>query len=363
MPFLKQTFMWIFFIVAMYLGGSSTQSSSNMLQGMGFVSIVMALVCLYIIFKLMWGARGTITTIIVIGAVVLYCAYTLGLFNGKSIGGIMTGEAPPPQQVTETDEDKQAQQTEMESLDAELFGADTPDEESEEQADAKQAQQQQQAQAQRQAQAQQQQQQNSGGLVGQIKTMLFGNQSNQNQSAVQNMDINPFDYPAISGYAKVVTGSTLYVNGLNVKMYGIDAPDISQTCADSHGRGYYCGREARSWLQDWLNNRDVTCHILGKVENGWATGTCFVENNKFDVAAVVVNAGWAVAFTQNTDVYVEYERQAKANRRGLWAGTFYKPWDWRKIQNRKVDIKIKYNAPQPIQQKKKKSGFDFWGLF
>ena len=333
MPFLKQTFMWIFFIVAMYLGGSSTQSSSNMLQGMGFVSIVMALVCLYIIFKLMWGARGTITTVAVIGAVVLYCAYTLGLFNGKSINGIMTGEAPPPSQVAESEEDNQTQQAEMESLDAELFGAEYGIKVE---------------------------------LVYYDGAQLFEdiNQANQNQTAVQNMDINPFDYPAISGYARVVTGSTLYINGLNVKMYGIDAPDISQTCADNHGRGYYCGREARSWLQNWLNNREATCHILGKVENGWATGTCFVENNKYDVAAVVVNAGWAVAFTENTDVYVGYERQAKANRRGLWAGTFYKPWDWRRIQNRKVDIKIKYNAPKPIQQKKKsKSKFDFWGLF
>ena len=355
MPFLKQTFMWIFFIVAMYLGGSSSQSSSDMLQGMGFVSIVMALVCLYIIFKLMWRARGTITTVAVIGAVVLYCAYTLGLFNGKSISGIMTGETPPPSQVTESEEDKQIQQTEMESLDAELFGADTAE-------DEEQQAQQQQIQQPAQQPVQQQQQQNNGGLVGTLKTVLFGEQTNQNQTAVQNMDINPFDYPAINGYARVVTGSTLYIDGLNVKMYGIDAPDISQTCADNHGRGYYCGREARSWLQNWLNNREVSCHILGKVENGWATGTCFVENNKYDVAAVVVNAGWAVAFTENTDVYVEYERQAKANRRGLWAGTFYKPWDWRRIQNRKVDIKIKYNAPKPVQQKKK-SKFDFWGLF
>ena len=351
MPFLKQTFMWIFFIVAMYLGGTSTQSSSNMLQGMGFVSIVMALVCLYIIFKLMWRARDTITTIAVIIGIVIYCSYTLGLFNGKTVNGIMTGEPSAPVENSETPEELSEEQKKMDSLDAQLFGADIEEETPTESA---------RQQTQRQP-TQNQKTVNNGGLVGKIKTMLFG-QRDEMPEAVQNMDINPFEYPAIKGYARVVTGSTLYIDGLNVKMYGVDAPDISQTCADSKGRGYYCGREARTWLQNWINNRDVTCHILGKVENGWATGTCFLDNNKYDVAAVVVNAGWAVAFTQNTDVYVDYERQAKVNRRGLWAGTFYKPWDWRKIQNRKVKIKINYNTPKvPINQSKK-SGFDFWGL-
>ena len=345
MPFLKQTFMWIFFIVAIYLGGASTQSSSNIMQGMGFVSIVMALVCLYIIFKLMWNARGTITNIVVISAIVLYCAYSFGLFNGKTVKGIMTGETTSVTENTASAQDEIQQQNAMqESLDIELFGGDVPEGQETGQ------------------RVQQTQQTENGGLVGQVKTYLFGNQSDSTQNSVKNMDINPFDYPATSGYARVVTGSTLNINGLNIKMYGIDAPDISQTCADRHGRGYYCGREARTWLQNWLNNREVTCHILGKIENGWATGTCFVDNNNYDVAAVTVNAGWAVAFTQNTDVYVDYERQAKVNRRGLWAGTFYKPWDWRKIQNRKVDIKVKYNAPKPTPAKKK-SKFDFWGLF
>ena len=349
MPFLKQTFMWIFFLVAMYLGGASTQSSSNMLQGMGFVSIVMALVCLYIIFKLMWNARGTITTVAVISGVVLYCAYSLGIFNGKTVKGIMTGEtAPVTENAVPSQDENQQQNTMEESLDVELFGGDEPEEQETNQT-ANQT-------------PRAQEQTADGGMAGQVKTYLFGNQSDSTPNSVKNMDINPFDYPATSGYARVVTGSTLNINGLNIKMYGIDAPDISQTCADRHGRGYYCGKEARTWLQNWLNNREVTCHILGKVENGWATGTCFVDNNNYDVAAVTVNAGWAVAFTQNTDVYVNYEGQAKANRRGLWAGTFYKPWDWRKIQNRKVDIKVKYNVPKPAQTKKK-GKFDFWGLF
>jgi endonuclease YncB( thermonuclease family) len=111
------------------------------------------------------------------------------------------------------------------------------------------------------------------------------------------------------------------------------------------------------WLQNWLGEKEISCRILSKVERGWVTGACFADEGKYDVAAVVVNAGWAVAYTQNTRIYVPYEQQAAEAHRGLWRGEFYKPWDWRKMQNRKVKIKI--NAPK---QTNKKSG-KFWGLF
>ncbi|MBR1600752.1 MAG: thermonuclease family protein [Alphaproteobacteria bacterium] len=369
MPFLKQTFMWLFFIVAMYLGGASTQSSSNMLQGMGFVSIVMALICLYIIFKLMWRARGTITTIVVISGIAIYSSYALGLFGNKTVEGIITGKPSPVQKAEDSEEQLQEQQQKMDSLDAQLFDAGTEDENNENSKAEYRTEQtvivKQEANNVVQQQSAKLQINNGGGLVGKVKTLLFGEQNNgqnsQTASTIKNMDINPFDYPAVTGYARVVTASTLFINGLNIKMYGVDAPDINQTCANHFGQGYYCGKEARNWLQSWLGNKEVTCHILGKVENRWATGTCFIDNNKYDVGAVVINAGWAVAYTKNTDIYIGYENQAKANKRGLWAGTFYKPWDWRKIQNRKVDVKVEYKLPKPAA--KKKNSFDFWGLF
>lgn len=344
MPFLKHSLLWVFFIVAMYLGGSATQSSGNLMQGIGFISIVMAFVCLYIIFKLVWVSRGTITTVLVIGGVVLYCAYTLGITGDKTLSGVMTGEQPVVEKSTDNGDEMAAQRQEMESLGVEMFGSGDGNENTEQQEPGNQT------------------SANNTGFLNKVKNMVSGNSSKQYSGTVQYMDINPFDYPSVSGSARVVTGSTVNIKGLNIKMYGIDAPDITQTCANHFGQGYYCGREARSWLQNWINNRIVTCHILGKVENGWATGTCFVDNNSYDLAAVVVNAGWAVAYTKNTDIYVAYENQANANRRGLWAGRFYKPWDWRKIQNRKVDIKIEYNPPKATS-KSGKGGFDFWGLF
>ena len=173
--------MWIFFLVAMYLGGVSTQSSSNVLQGMGFVSIVMALICLYIIFKLMWRARGTIATVTVIGGVVLYSAYSLGLFGNKTVNGIITGEPSPVQEVAENAEQQQAEQQKMDSLDAQLFGGNEENGESGDKEKKTASIQERQVVTSQPA--------DNGGLVGKIKTMLYGEQNNQVAASIKNMDI------------------------------------------------------------------------------------------------------------------------------------------------------------------------------
>lgn len=329
MPFLKQSLLWLFFAVSVYLGGSGIQSASTAGQGFGFVAVVLGLVCLYVLFKQMSGATSPLSVFLISGCVILYLGYCVGVFNKN----YLSTAAEKSVEITDTD-----------SLAEAMFGEDDVLNAQDQTAENDAA--------------------KSAGLWDGIKNLFAGKgQMNVAKSGIGS--INPLDYPAIFGIPRVISGSVLLVNGLYVKLLGIEAPDPRQTCANRNGAGYYCGHEAITWLQNWLNNRPVKCHILGDVSNGWTTGVCFVDDGKYDVAAVVTNAGWAVAYTKNTDIYVAYEQQASANHRGLWQGTFYKPWDWHKMQNRKVDIKIKYNKPKKTASapKKKKSGFSFKDLF
>ena len=343
MPLLKKTLLCIFFALAMYFGGSTTQSSSNLLQGMGFMSIVLALISFYIIYRLILAPlSGRMRLIIVIG-VIWYCCYSLDLFNGNTVSSLVTGEAPPAKELSNTEE---YNKSEAEQVIAEMFSDGTEEETAPVDVQNNNSQP---------VNVQKQ------GILQKLKGMFSSDNQKERSSFVAD-SIIPFDYPAIKGDPRVITGSLLRIRGLNIKLFGIDAPDRKQTCADHFGNSYSCGAEAVIWLQNWLNNREVTCHILGDIENSWATGSCFVEDNKYDVAAVVVNAGWAVAYTQNTKVYVPYEKQARENSRGLWQGTFYKPWDWRKIQNRRIEVKIKDSGSKKSGGGKK-GGFDFWGLF
>ena len=341
MNFLKNTLLGIFFLYAMYWGGVGTQSDSTFTQGMGFVSVVMAIVSLYILYKLLPKILSSVSTMLILACIILYSAYCLGFFNGKTIDGFMIGK-----ESTNTSEAEQYAADDIDFM--EDGGENTEDTGPKKVHITPQTS----AQSNNVPQQQTSTAAEDRGLIGKVKEVLFGKQ--QEQSATGGLDINPLDYPSVTGKARVITGSLLKVQGITIKLFGIASPDLRQTCADKHGAGYYCGRSAATWLRNWLGDKEVTCHILGDVVRNRATGSCFVNDYKYDLAAVVTNAGWAVAYTKITQVYIPYEQQAAQNHRGLWKGEFYKPWDWEKIQNRKVEIQI--HTPE------QKSSSKGWGL-
>lgn len=44
----------------------------------------------------------------------------------------------------------------------------------------------------------------------------------------------------------------------------------------------------------------------------------------------MVRQGWALAYRRYSKDYVGDENEAQAARRGMWAGEFEKPWEWRR---------------------------------
>ena len=162
---------------------------------------------------------------------------------------------------------------------------------------------------------------------------------------------NPNNYPAVYGVTRVINGDTLEMRGRYIKIYGIDAPESNQTCADGKGRAYRCGQEAARWLKSWISGHELECHVLKQDSKGNMVATCALGQS--DIGAALVNAGWAVADPKQSAIYVPYEQQARDNGRGLWQGQFYKPWDWREIQSKKPKIKV-IKPKQP-----KKSILDF----
>ena len=340
----KKLFLVLFFMGTMYFGGLSIQSDSALTQGFGFIVVIIAFGLLYVISKVMWRAMGFAASFCIIGSVVIFILYSLGLIGQGRLNSFVSGR-------------QMAKNAALNDY-AEFDYADLEAEINE---NAKAGKKQQQPPVETSAeQAYPHANQNnmlsadkSDDLLNSIKSFFSAN-----KSGGLTADFNPSEYPYLEGNPSVVTGSVLRMNGIYIKLLGIDAPDPEQTCADRHGGPYHCGRRALIWLQNWLQNRPVKCHIVGEIERNRATGVCFTADGNYDIAAVVVNAGWAVAYTQNTAIYVPYEEQAAANKRGLWSGKFYKPWDWRRIQNRKVKITI-------TRSKSGGSGFMDWlsGLF
>ncbi|MFH1557916.1 MAG: thermonuclease family protein [Pseudomonadota bacterium] len=128
----------------------------------------------------------------------------------------------------------------------------------------------------------------------------------------------------ITGPAFAVDGDTLHILDLRVRLDGIDAPELAQTCG-APGAAWPCGAEARRRLEDLLAVPLVTCHLRGSDAYGRRIGTCTARGR--DVARVMVEEGLALALSGRT--YKSDQDAAKRQGLGLWTGPFQRPADWR----------------------------------
>lgn len=142
-----------------------------------------------------------------------------------------------------------------------------------------------------------------------------------------------------SGRVSVGDGDSLTLAGESIRLHGIDAPELSQTCQGPRGKVWRCGQWARSQLREIVAQAPLRCIRRDTDRYGRTIATCTAGGQ--DVAALMVARGAAVAFTRFSDDYVSQERAAKAARRGLWAGSFQRPEDYRA----KASIP---EVPQPV---------------
>ncbi|GHF59390.1 endonuclease YncB(thermonuclease family) [Deinococcus metalli] len=130
----------------------------------------------------------------------------------------------------------------------------------------------------------------------------------------------------VSGVARVLDGDTLDVAGTRVRLYGIDAPEHDQTCRRA-GKTYACGQEAAASLRAFLGTRSVTCQRRDTDRYGRTVGVCRV--NGTDVNGWMVAQGHALAYREYATDYVPQENAARAAKRGVHAGTYVNPADFR----------------------------------
>jgi endonuclease YncB( thermonuclease family) len=126
------------------------------------------------------------------------------------------------------------------------------------------------------------------------------------------------------GRADVVDGDTLRFGAQRVRLTGLDAPELDQTCRDAAGEGYACGAAAKAFLVGFIGGRQVDCLRSGHDRYGRALAKCSVASS--DLGNAVVGAGWAVAEAD----YLFAVGEARLEKRGIWQGGFDAPADWRR---------------------------------
>ena len=131
----------------------------------------------------------------------------------------------------------------------------------------------------------------------------------------------------LSGIADVVDGDTLNINGARVRLEGIDAPEMGQTCTRGRAESWACGTEATKALARLVGGQQVRCEQRGLDKYGRILGVCFAGTQ--DVNAWMVRQGHAWAFVKYSATYAKQEGEARAERVGIWQGDATPAWEYR----------------------------------
>lgn len=130
-----------------------------------------------------------------------------------------------------------------------------------------------------------------------------------------------FAFPA--KVVKISDGDTITVlNGkeqTKVRLYGIDAPEKKQDY----------GQKSRQFLASLIAGQVVEVEPKGKDRYKRTLGIIHYKDQ--DINAQMVLNGYAWAYVKYSKMYVDQEKTARENKRGLWQSSDpTPPWEWRK---------------------------------
>jgi endonuclease YncB( thermonuclease family) len=127
-------------------------------------------------------------------------------------------------------------------------------------------------------------------------------------------------------------GDSFTVGDRKLRLDGIDAPEYRQTCQDANGVIWECGKAARASLDKMLRAPGLVCDAAARDQYSRFIATCSSANVP-DLAAAQTALGWAMSDEYyGIRSYGDEEDAARAAKRGIWAGKFVRPSDWRQLK-------------------------------
>jgi endonuclease YncB( thermonuclease family) len=139
------------------------------------------------------------------------------------------------------------------------------------------------------------------------------------------------EVPPLAPGAKIVAidGDSLRAsNGVEYRLFGIDAPELHQTCQEATGKSWLCGRTAKAKLATIIKRGNVNCEARAKDHFGRIVAICSAEGVA-DIAEAIVRNGYAIALGFATRNYQDAQVEAEVAKRGIWRGRFEVPAAWR----------------------------------
>ena len=126
----------------------------------------------------------------------------------------------------------------------------------------------------------------------------------------------------INGLAQVLSANLILIKGKTVRLFGIHAPQLDQTCK-INGARMRCGVVAWAELIRIADGAYLSCDVekTKGSKTGLQVATCY--SGEHDIGEALVRTGYAGALISQSDRYRVDEEDAKLSVRGLWAGDYF----------------------------------------
>lgn len=150
-----------------------------------------------------------------------------------------------------------------------------------------------------------------------------------------------------NGRIRVIDGDTWDVGGDRVRLFGIDAPEVDQTCQRPNGEVWACGQWVSQQVRKQYDGKSASCTALDTDRYGRIVARCAVGRE--DAGRVMVSDGLAFAYRRYSMDYDLDEKAAAVNGRGLHGDQFQRPAQFRAakrttVQPSRQDCPIKGNV-------------------
>ncbi len=127
----------------------------------------------------------------------------------------------------------------------------------------------------------------------------------------------------MTGTAVAIDGDTIIMERQRIRLHGIDAPELKQTCAYSQP----CGETSKEYLQKLIKGRTVMCKKVAEDKYGRPVATCKVDGH--DLGDMLVLYGHAIS--ERPYPYDDHEAWARELKLGIWGQQpFMAPSEWRR---------------------------------
>jgi endonuclease YncB( thermonuclease family) len=134
--------------------------------------------------------------------------------------------------------------------------------------------------------------------------------------------------PTLTGEPRIIDGDTIRIGKTKIRLHGIDAPETKQECQGADGASYRCGEASTDALRVLIDPGPVRCGGTTYDRYKRLIATCY--SGTVNINAAMVRQGWALAYRRYSKDYISAEKEAQEAKRGMWAGEFEPPWEWRR---------------------------------